>query len=143
MKVFIRQILPKDASPVALLCLQLGYDISTEQVVENIESVLANKDHDAYVAVHENEVIGWVGVTWIFQIESRPYCEIRGLVIDRQHRNKGIGRMLIEKARQWGKEKGNNKLRLRCNIKRTEAHLFYQHLGFKEIKVQKIFETEI
>jgi GNAT superfamily N-acetyltransferase len=65
------------------------------------------------------------------------------LVIDQYYRGKGIGKMLIEQAKQWAKEKGNNKLKLRCNVKRTETHLFYQHLDFMETKEQKTFELNI
>jgi GNAT superfamily N-acetyltransferase len=104
---------------------------------------MKNKDHDAFVAVHENNVIGWIGVARAIQIEMLSYCEIRGLVVDDKYRKLGVGKTLIENAKQWAKEKGNNKLRLRCNVIRTEAHLFYQHLGFKEIKEQKVFEMEI
>jgi GNAT superfamily N-acetyltransferase len=55
----------------------------------------------------------------------------------------GIGKLLIEKAKQWAKEKGNDKIGLPCNVKRTEAHLFYEHLGFTEIKQQKNFVLRI
>ena len=143
MEISTRRISKNDAEAITDLTRQLGYPLPFEQVVENINIVLQNKDHDAFVAIYNNRVIGWVGVKHAFQIESAPFCEIHGLVVDDEYRNHGIGKMLIEKAKQWGKEKGNNKLRLRCNVTRTETHLFYQHLGFKETKQQKVFETEI
>lgn len=72
-----------------------------------------------------------------------PHCEINGLVIDENSRGKGIGRLLLERVKQWAKEKGNDKLSLHCNVKRTEAHDFYEHLGFNEIKQQKYFALDI
>ena len=143
MEVSIRQISKEDAPAISTLCSQLGYVLSLEQILENITAVLKNKFHDAFVAVHKDKIIGWIGVTQAFQIESPSFCEIRGLVVDEQYRKQGIGKMLIEKAKQWGQEKRNNKLRLRCNVKRAEAHLFYQRLGFEEIKQQKVFEMKI
>jgi GNAT superfamily N-acetyltransferase len=143
MEVFVRQIAEEDVSFITELTHQLGYPLPFEQIRQNIKDVIENKDHDAFVAVHENRVIGWIGVTHAFQIESIPFCEIRGLVVDHQYRGQGIGKMLVEKAKHWGKEKGADKVRLRCNVKRTETHLFYQHLGFTEIKQQKAFEIEI
>jgi hypothetical protein len=56
---------------------------------------------------------------------------------------KALENCLSKWQNNGGKEKGNDKLRLRCNIKRTETHLFYQRLGFKEAKQQKVFEIEI
>ena len=76
-------------------------------------------------------------------IEVMPHCEINGLVIDERHRGMGIGKLLIDHVKQWAKAKGNSKIGLHCNVKRTEAHLFYQHLGFAEIKQQKNFVINI
>jgi GNAT superfamily N-acetyltransferase len=143
MKISIRQISIDDATAIVGLSHQLGYPITVSETTKNISAILANKDHDAFVAVHESKPVGWIGVFYAIQLESPPWCEIRGLVVDEQYRGKGIGKMLIEKAKQWGKEKGNSKLRLRCNVKRKETHLFYQHLGFDEMKEQKVFEINI
>ena len=76
-------------------------------------------------------------------IEVMPHCEINGLVIDENYRGKGIGKLLIERVMQWAKEKGNANLSLHCNVRRTDAHKFYEHLGFKEVKQQKNFAIEI
>ena len=143
MKVEIRQIKSQDSEVVTQLTSQLGYPLSEVQIVKNIQAILSSKDHDAFVAVHENQVVGWIGVEQTIMIEMAPYCEINGLVIDERFRGKGIGKLLIEKAKQWAKEKGNDRLRLRCNVKRKETHLFYQHLGFIETKEQKNFEIKI
>jgi GNAT superfamily N-acetyltransferase len=143
MEIKIRKASPEDAAAITDLSRQLGYPLSQEQILQNLETVLASNDHDAFVAVYENRVIGWIGVARTIMIEMTPYCEINGLVVDDRFRGKGVGKLLIEKAKQWGKEKGNDKIRVRCNVKRKETHLFYQHLGFKETKEQKNFEINI
>jgi GNAT superfamily N-acetyltransferase len=142
MEIFIRKIAEPDAPATAALCKQLGYDLSVQQTLENIRAVMASKGHDAFVATDETKVVGWIGLAQAIQIETPSYCEIRGLVVDDQYRNRGIGKLLVEKAKEWCRENGNKKLRLRCNTKRTETHLFYQHLNFKEVKEQKVFEIE-
>ncbi len=143
MEILIRQIAEGDAPSVTLLCEQLGYMQTTEQTLKNIIEVISNENHNAFVAIHNDRVIGWIGLSKVLQIESGSCCEIRGLVVDELNRNKGVGKMLIEKAKQWTREKGNYTLRLRCNLKRTEAHIFYRHLGFREVKDQKVFEIEV
>ena len=104
---------------------------------------LENKDHTAFVAEYENKIVGWIGASQAIMIEVMPHCEINGLVIDQDHRGMGIGKLLIDKVKQWARGKNNSKIALRCNVKRTEAHLFYQHLGFTEIKQQKNFVISI
>ena len=143
MEIFIRQATINDTPEITLLSHQLGYSISEEQTMQNIKAILGNEDHDAFVAINNGHAVGWIGVSYIIQIESPPSCEIRGLVVHEQYRKMGIGKMLIEKVKQWCRRKGNNLLRLRCNAKRTEAHSFYLSLGFEETKQQKVFEIKL
>ena len=143
MEIFVRSIIEQDAESVNKLSRQLGYVMRIEQTLANIKSVLATKGHTAFVAIHENNIIGWIGVAEALQIESAPFCEIRGLVVDENYRGHGVGKLLIERVKQWAKETGNNTLRLRTNMIRLEAHLFYRHVGFKEVKEQKVFEMNI
>ena len=143
MKITIREMTADDAKAVNILSKQLGYPLSIEQTLQNINAVLENKDHTAFVAEYENKIVGWIGASQAIMIEVMPHCEINGLVIDQDHRGMGIGKLLIDKVKQWAREKNNSKIGLRCNVKRTEAHLFYQHLGFTEIKQQKNFVISI
>ena len=132
-----------DAGAVNALSKQLGYFLSIEQTLQNINSVLQSKDHTAFVAEYENKIVGWIGVAQAIMIEVMPHCEINGLVIDEHHRGMGMGKLLIDKVKHWAKEKGNDKIGLHCNVKRTEAHLFYEHLGFTELKQQRNFVINI
>ena len=143
MQLFIRQIIPADVQEVTNLSHQLGYPLTIDQIRQNINAILVSNDHNAYVTVQNDHVVGWIGLCHSIQLELPPYCEINGLVVDENCRGLGIGKMLIEKAKQWAREKGDDKIRLRCNVKRTEAHMFYQHLGFVETKEQKNFEVDI
>jgi GNAT superfamily N-acetyltransferase len=143
MDIYARQMSSEDAAVVAALSRQLGYPLSSQQILENIHAVHSSKDHCAFVAIYDSHVVGWIGLAQAIMIESLPFCEINGLVTDENHRGKGIGRLLVEKAKEWAKEKGNDTLRLRCNVKRTEAHEFYRHLGFRETKQQTAFILDL
>ncbi len=140
--ISIREIVAEDAADVNVLTQQLGYLISAEETMQNINALNQSEDHAVFVAV-DKKVIGWMGVTHTISLESSPLCEIHGLVVDEQYRNKGIGKILIEKAKQWCRDNHVDRLRLRCNTIRTKAHKFYLHLGFTEIKQQKVFEIRM
>ena len=143
MEIVLRPINSDDAEAAAHLSKQLGYEISAAQMVDNIKAILQSNNDEAFVAIHENKVVGWIGIAYTIILESLPFCEIRGLVVDEKYRKKNIGKMLIEKAKQWCKEKDCNRLRLRCNVIRKETHAFYIHLGFAEKKEQKVFEIDV
>ena len=141
--ITIREVVAEDAAEITVLSHQLGYSISEQQTLQNIYLLKQTKQHEVFVAVHEQKVIGWMGLFYNISLTSPPLCEIQGLVVHEQYRSKGIGKMLIEKAKEWSINKSTKKLRLRCNIKRTEAILFYQKIGFAEVKQQKVFEMKI
>jgi GNAT superfamily N-acetyltransferase len=142
MEISLRKINVGDSEEVAQLSKQLGYEVSIEQTKYNITATLENKHCQAYVAIFENKVVGWIFVAHIILIESPAFCEIRGLVVDDKYRRHNIGKLLVEKVKQWCKEK-SDKLRVRCNVKRKDAHTFYEHVGFTEKKEQKVFEIGI
>ena len=141
--ISIREVAAEDVAEIKELSHQLGYSISEQQTLQNINALKQSSHHDVFVAIHEQKVIGWIGVSYKITLESQPLCEIHGLIIHEQYRSRGIGKMLIEKAKQWSIDKGSPKLRLRCNIKRTEAILFYHKIGFTEVKQQKVFEMKL
>lgn len=143
MDIVIREISVNDAKAVNRLSHQLGYPLTIDETIENIQRVIQSPDHTAFVAESDNQVVGWIGASQSIMIELMPHCEINGLVIDQEFHGKGIGKLLIEKVKHWAKEQGNRKISLRCNVKRVEAHSFYRHIGFKDVKQQTNFVIDL
>ncbi len=143
MEISTREAQWTDAAALSRLSQQLGYPITEAAIKQNLIAILQNGNERVLVAVHAKEVIGWIYVFKKITLESGSFCEIGGLVVDEQSRNKGIGRKLLEDAIQWAREKGDHSLRVRSNVKRKDAHRFYLQQGFTEIKEQKIFEIKL
>lgn len=144
MEILIQEIKTDDAEQVMMLSAQTGYEIDISRTTQNIKHVITNNDNEgAFVAVYDNKIIGWIHIAYVISIESAPFCEIRGIVVDKQHRRHNAGSLLVEKAKQWCGEKNCYKMRVRSNVKRINAHAFYTRIGFTEIKEQKVFEMNI
>ncbi|RYF66212.1 MAG: GNAT family N-acetyltransferase [Cytophagaceae bacterium] len=47
-------------------------------------------------------------------------------------KGKGIGKKMMEYALQYAREKGCYKMTLSSNLRREQAHQFYESLGFKK-----------
>jgi len=135
--------LPDDAPAIAALSLQLGYSITAEKTAAQIIAISNSPNDVAYVAVDGHTVIGWIHVFRTLRLECDPYCEIGGLVVEQLYRGNGIGKILIDNARPWCREKKCSVLRVRSNVKRTDAHKFYEQVGFTTIKQQKVFEIPL
>jgi len=131
------------ARDVQRLSEQLGYPLSLEEVEANIREVGLAANNCSFVAIADGQAVGWIHVFKAVLIESTPFIEIGGLVVDKKYRGKGVGRRLVERIKQWSKDNGVGEIRVRSNIKRTDAHQFYATLGFGEVKQQKVFQLDI
>ena len=141
--VQIREISAKDAEGVAKLATQLGYDSHMAQTLLRIQQINNSNENCAFVAVVDHHIVGWIHGFYTLRIESDPFVEIGGLIVDETYRNLNIGKRLIENVKLWAKKHRVKKLKVRCNIKRTESHKFYERLGFKENKRQVAFEMDL
>lgn len=128
-----------DANPITELCTQLGYKTSKEEVEVRLRRALEDDSNEVYVAEVDGKILGWLQVAVKQTIESGEYAEITGLVVDKTSRGKGIGRYLVAQAEDWAKKMKQSTIRVRMNVIRKEAPLFYRAIGFKEIKKQSVF----
>jgi GNAT superfamily N-acetyltransferase len=104
--------------------------------------ILASPDHDVLV-FDDGEVIAWVGLTVSHSLTSEPHASLMGLVVDAGHRSRGIGQAMMEAAEQWARDRGLGHLRLRTNLVRADAHRFYERIGYKPVKEQRVYEKRL
>ena len=135
----IRVASENDAKAIADLCIQFGYKTSKEEVEFRLKKALEDDCNRVYVADVVGKILGWLQVSVKQTIESGEYAEITGLVVDKTSRGKGIGRDLVAQAEDWAKRMKQSTIRVRMNVIRKEAPLFYRAIGFKEIKKQSVF----
>ncbi len=134
---------PGDAQAIAMLSHQLGYPASADDILQRIEALLGHPDHCVFVSVSETQVVGWIHGFYTLNLESGPFVAIAGLVVDENHRRSGIGKALIDKVIEWSVSQKCGRVRVRCNAVRKETHRFYEAMGFREVKEQKIFDRRI
>ncbi len=136
----VRRATLGDAPPIAELSGQLGYPATREDVVRRFRELEGDPRHVLYVAaLPSGRVIGWVHVQEVHLIESDMRAEISGLVVWEGYRGQGAGKLLMQHAEQWARERGCGAVLLRSNVIRTGAHAFYETLGYTNIKNQKVF----
>jgi GNAT superfamily N-acetyltransferase len=139
MEIQLRKMTMEHAQDVCRLSDQLGYPLSTTQIENNINEITTSENYAAFVALYNLQIVGWVYAFRALLIESKPFIEIGGLIVDETFRNCGIGKKLVEKIKDWALENAINEVRVRSNILRNAAHKFYLNNGFTEIKQQKVF----
>ncbi len=142
-KIITRAAVAADAAAISLLSAQLGYPVDEAETNSRLNAILINKDNCVFVAVENEKLAGWVHGFYTSRIESGFFVEIGGLVVDENSRRKGLGKILVNEVITWAQQRNCNTVRVRCNVKRNDSHLFYLSAGFKSLKEQKVFEKKI
>ena len=142
--VRIRAVRAPDAPALAQLCGQLGYPATTEQIVRRLVVLLDRADQGLFAAeVADGRVVGWIHVQSRSTLESDPFAEICGLVVDEGQRGRGVGRDLVAAAERWSAVRGHVVVRVRSNVIRVDTHRFYHQLGYATVKSQISFAKSL
>lgn len=143
--LIVRPALLGDANAISKLSAQLGYQASPEAISQRIAEMASHTgSRAAFVACLHNvphpEVIGWIDVTLMHELQSPSFALITGLVVSDAHRSLGIGKRLCAEVEAWSREQGVTKIRVTSRISREGAHRFYLREGFERIKTWEVFE---
>ena len=105
--------------------------INTDAAVA-IFNQAANCGVTYFVADNDGKIVGTCYIAIIPNITRRcsPIGFIENVVTASAYRRHGIGRKLMNEATLYAKEQGCYKVTLQSGAKRTEAHKFYESVGF-------------
>lgn len=136
----IRPMTDADASEVASLSEQLGYPATAAQIVHRLGLVMEQPGNALFVAEDDEErVLGWIHVVGRVYLDSEPFAQIGGVIVEERHRGQGAGRALLARAEEWARDRGYDELRLWSNVVRSGAHAFYERLGYEPVKTSYVF----
>lgn len=128
---------------VSIINSALGYDVSENTLNGRIKNILLRNDHLLLVAKIDDQVVGFCHGYLRLLTEVVEAIEIGGLAVVEIHRGKGVAKQLVNSIEEWAKTLNCSQVVLASNITRTEAHAFYEHLGYKKIKQQFAFEKNL
>jgi ribosomal protein S18 acetylase RimI-like enzyme len=137
MEITIRQLRKDDIKIVRQLMHELGYPLDEEELLFNINKI-NQRNGIILVAESGGNVAGCLCAVINVSLAEGMFGEIVSLVVSREYRGSGIGKCLVNQAEDWLKPKVE-KIRIRANSIRLEAHKFYKSLDYKEVKTQKSF----
>src|ERR1700741_3918677 len=104
-------------------------DISLEEYKKMLSEMVPRNYFQ--VAVYEgNKLVGVSGYWICTKIYSGKYIEIDNLVIDKEHRSKNIGKLLVDWMIEEGKRHNCQTMMLDAYVENFKAHKFYYREGF-------------
>jgi GNAT superfamily N-acetyltransferase len=94
---------------------------------EALAEAIEGETSTVLVAEHRGELLGFA--TAYLDLNSVRFglrCWVEDLAVSPAHRSHGVGRALLDGAKQWARERGATHLELDSGEARTEAHRFYE-----------------
>jgi GNAT superfamily N-acetyltransferase len=141
--VNIRIACLEDATKIAILCQKLGYSVQKIEIEQRLKQLQKDNHHGIFVAAQTNEVVGWVHVCQCDLLIMPRHAIVLGLIVDENYRRSGIGKKLMQSIESWAKERECEAILLRSNIIRKEAHIFYEKIGYHNIKQSLVFQKSL
>lgn len=91
-------------------------------------------DYQVFIAELDNEIVGTFALLIMENMAhlGTPSAVVEDVGVLPIIQSKGIGKLMMEFALNYAKEKGCYKMSLSSNLRREKAHQFYESLGFQK-----------
>jgi len=128
----IRHAHRDDAVAVTQLLAALGYPSPQAHIERRIDLTTASAGTAVFVAELEQCVVGLLSFHCIplFHADG-SLGRITSLVVAPDHRQRGLGRLLVATAEEFAGAHGCIRVEVTSGDNRPDAHVFYERLGYK------------
>lgn len=141
MNLQIRQCEITDAKAIHdLNTRELGYDYSEDKTKEKLVKILDSSKDKIYVALIDDNVVGYVHANDYDVIYAPHMKNIMGIAVSSNFQKMGIGKALLTSIEHWAIDTGACGVRLVSGATRIGAHEFYHHCGYRGDKQQINFK---
>ena len=137
----LRNITIFDAQEIQSISnFELGYDVNLDIVKKQIRKLTNDNKHNIIIGF-ENEqtrkIIGFVHAELYESLYMDTGLNILGLAVDSNFQGQGIGKKLMSSIEDYALENNISYIRLNSNVRRIDAHKFYESIGYVCDKTQK------
>ncbi len=137
MEVKIRQATLDDVKDILQIyaeSLDNGKVLSVEKAQIVFLKQQQYPDYKVFVAEYEQQLVGTFALLIMENMahQGTPSAVVEDVGVIPAMQGKGIGKVMMEYALNYAKEKGCYKMSLSSNLRRDKAHQFYESLGFQK-----------
>jgi GNAT superfamily N-acetyltransferase len=130
--ISIRRMTPQDVAVAQDLLAKLGYPLDAAEVQRRYDAVTRSADHAVMVGEDDDgRVIALCHLYARPALDKPPEAVVQSLVVDLTVRNTGVGKIMMAAAEAWAEDRGFRSVALGSNVSRSDAHAFYESLGYR------------
>ncbi len=133
----IRKAIRNDLPAIIALHAELddnGKAVDSARAEDLFERIRQYPDYHIFVATVDEKIVGTFALLIMDNLAhcGAPSGIVEDVIVHPSWRGKGIGRQLMFYAKQRCRDAGCYKLALSSNMKRQDAHKFYEAIGFQK-----------
>lgn len=130
----IRLAIPADVGAITSLLTQLGYPASEGEMAARLTAMTRIGPPDRVMVC---EVDGTVAGVMTLHLtpelhRAKPIGRVTALVVHENARGRGVGAAMMAEAERILRADGAGLLEVTSNMRRTDAHRFYERLGYQK-----------
>ena len=131
-EIMFHKCRPEDAEGLcALIRNELGYtDVTADEVCSSLEKMLSSDDYFTIAAGVDGDIYAYISTVREISLEEGEHYRVIALAVKSEYRDQGLGTALLTLAESNAKANGARLITLSSQFKRTEAHQFYEKLGY-------------
>lgn len=137
--ISIRLMAVEDLPAARGLLSQLGYPLDEEELARRFASVSGAREHAIFVADGGSHLVALCHIFARPALDKPPEAVVQALVVDGASRGCGIGRAMMAAAEAWASDLGFESVALASNVARSEAHAFYEGIGYERTATSHLF----
>jgi GNAT superfamily N-acetyltransferase len=138
----IRNATYKDAPAIKFLLEALGYKAGLSLLVDQLETLFGECDHQVFVYELRKEVVGFIAIHYLPQLGfDGELVLITYLSVDESVSDQGIAKALEQYVAEVARKRKCDRIEVHCREQRTQAHRFYEQQGY--IQYPKYFAKRL
>lgn len=141
--ITIRDMTRGDLGAALALMRQLGYEVPLAELGARFERVNHAEGHHLFAAERAGHVAGLLHVFARPALEKPVEAIVQSMVVDETARRAGIGRALMAAAESWALGEGLASVALSSQLKREDAHAFYESLGYRRVATSGLLRKQL
>lgn len=127
---------------------RLWPDSSRDELTREQIEILGDSERNAVLvaAGPDGQLVGFVEVAlrdWAEGCTARPVGYIEGWYVEPSHRQRGVGRKLIEAAEQWVLSRGCTEMGSDAELENDTSHRAHRALGYSEVIRVVLFSKKL
>jgi N-acetylglutamate synthase-like GNAT family acetyltransferase len=136
--VAIRKATKNDLPDILNLYVQVGFDDQETLHLPSAERIFEQMHHypcyDVYVAIRDEKVIGTFALLIMDNLAHHGASSgvVEDVAVSSDCQGQGVGKQMMAYAMKECQKAGCYKLSLSSNMKREDAHRFYEEIGFEK-----------